>query len=100
MDAQEKLRLLKPLLEDAPRALFALGDEVGVIYQDEASEELDAHCDQCRDNLAPFRVRGSVGLPSYLTVLVGPTNFARLRDGWRASSGLDLTGAVLYFEGP
>ena len=64
---------------------------VGVLYCDPDAEYLDAHCEQCRDEILPFCFRGDTeDLPKYLVVSVGQTKFDRIRAGWRDSGGMDL----------
>lgn len=65
--------------------------QVGVILRDDEAELIDAHCEECRDEVLPFGCLGpSAELPRYLMVYVGPTKFARIQAGWRESTGMDL----------
>jgi len=64
---------------------------VGVLYCDPSADDLDDHCDQCRDEILPLCLRGtSEALPKYLVVNVGERKFARIKAGWRDSIGLNL----------
>ena len=73
--------------------------QVGVIYCDPGADYIDDHCDQCRDEILPFGCRGpSEDLPKYLVVSVGERKFARIKTGWRDSSGLDLNTVILHLN--
>jgi hypothetical protein len=79
--------------------LFELDDGTpGILASAEDVERLDEHCAECRDALLPFKVpvhekKGQ----SYLSLLVGPTKFSRIRSGWRDSSGLSLRRVVRFW---
>lgn len=65
--------------------------QVGVILCDVEAAQMDAHCNQCRDEVLPLACVGpSAELPRYLAVYVGPRKFARIQAGWRESTGMDL----------
>lgn len=79
--------------------LFERDGEAGLICCDEDTEESDAHCEVCREEILAFRLRGpNEELPFFYFVGVGPTKFARIQQGWRDSQGFDLNN-VRFVDG-
>lgn len=93
---ESRIHILRELMEAntdvSAYKIFKLKDSVGVICQSSDSEVMDEHCDECRQEVLAFNFKGPTSeLPSFLFSCVGPTKFARIESGWRASTGLDLS---------
>ena len=74
---------------------FKYGEnDVGLIYCDPNSfaNDLDNHCEACREEILPFALHGPDSiLPRYIVICVGSDKFKRIKEGWRGSTGFNLS---------
>lgn len=77
--------------------IYQKEDQIGIINCVKSMEETDNHCEQCKNELLCFRFRSTILDPPYILLsTVGPTKFERIRSGYRAFEGLDLTNAKIF----
>jgi len=101
-ELQKLLEIAKEDLEDPVSGisdimLYQKDDNViGIIYCTSSMEENDNHCEQCKNELLCFKFREPELPEGFLSSMVGPTKFERIRSGYRAFEGLDLTNATIF----
>lgn len=77
--------------------LYQKDDVVGIISCIPSFEDNDDHCEQCRNELLCLRFKTPEIKQGYhLASVVGTTKFERIRSGYRAFEGLDLTNATIF----
>lgn len=77
--------------------IYQKEDQIGIINCVKSIEEIDNHCEQCKNELLCFRFRSTILDPPYILLsTVGPTKFEKIRSGHRSFEGLDLTNAKIF----